>query len=224
MKGLLKKDHILLRDYFFLFVMLDIAISVMIGGTLLLTQPEKAVMDVSRLAIISYVLLTMVQSLVNQTFNDDEKSGFLANAFTQPVARGDYVKAKYILALQLTGVFAGIHTIGIFIGLVLRKEPLPADAMMLLAEIFIIALAGATIISFSSISLFMKFGGGKKGIGIRLIVVAPMIITYLIWAMNLSRDNIELHISLPAIVTLLSFGVSLLLVPMSFKWAERREF
>ena len=150
--------------------------------------------------------------------------GFLANAFTQPVARGDYVKAKYILALQLTGVFAGIHTIGIFIGLVLRKEPLPSDAMMLLAEIFIIALAGATIISFSSISLFMKFGGGKKGIGIRLIVVAPMIITYLIWAMNLSRDNIELHISLPAIVTLLSFGVSLLLVPMSFKWAERREF
>jgi len=162
MKGLLKKDHILLKDYFFLFVMLDIAISVMIGGTLLLTQPEKAVMDVSRLAIISYVLLTMVQSLVNQTFNDDEKSGFLANAFTQPVARGDYVKAKYILALQLTGVFAGIHTIGIFIGLVLRKEPLPSDAMMLLAEIFIIALAGATIISFNSISLFMKFGAGKK--------------------------------------------------------------
>ena len=223
MKGLLKKDHILLRDYFFIFLLLDITISVMNGGMILLSRRDTCVRDVGRLAVTSYILVTFVQSLINQTFNDDEKSGFLANVFTQPVTRSEYVKEKYILALQLTGIFAGIHTAGIIIGLILRTEPLTSDAMLLLAEIYILSLAGALSLSFNSISMFMKFGAGKKGIGVRVIVLLPMVMTYLIWALNVTRDNAEFHIALPAIVTLLSFALSIFLVPMSFKWAERRE-
>ena len=223
MKGLLKKDHILLRDLFFIFLLLDIAFSVMNGGMILLSQRDTCVRDVSRLAVTSYTLVTFVQSLINQTFNDDEKSGFLANVFTQPVTRGEYVKEKYILALQLTGIFAGIVTAGIIIGIIFRKEPFPSEALVLLAEIYILSLAGALSLSFNSISLFMKFGAGKKGGGVRVIVLSPMIITYFIWAMNMNRDKSELNILAPAIVTLLYFAVSLFLVPMSFKWAERRE-
>ena len=100
MKGLLKKDHILLKDCFFIFLLLDIAFSVMNGGMILKSHRDTCVRDVSRLAVTSYILVTFVQSLINQTLNDDEKSGFLANAFTQPVTRGEYVKEKYILALQ----------------------------------------------------------------------------------------------------------------------------
>lgn len=223
MKGLLKKDYILLKNYLVMLLLFDVFMSLTIGLTILKSQPDKCVSDVRGVVIMTYVIVVIVQALINQSINDDEKSGFLANAFTQPVTRGEYVKAKYILALQITGIFAGIVTAGIIIGIIFRKEPFPSEALVLLVKILVLTLAGALSISFNSISLFMKFGAGKKGGGVGVIVLSPMMITYYIWALNVTRDKSELNILVPAIVTLLSFAVSLFLVPMSFKWAERRE-
>lgn len=223
MKGLLLKDRILIKDYLVFYMIFAAVFSATQAIALGFISEDFLVRGRYPISMSAFMMLISVSSLITHTLELDEKSGFISSAFTQPITRKEYVLEKYSLAFLLTALFALIELAGIVIGLIFRKDALPAEAVSFIAETFFIGCIGAITISFNNISIFMKYGSVKKGVIPKLIACVPQMFVCWMWMIGLDHDNENADIMPVLIVTLISLAVCLLLMPMGFKWAERRE-
>ena len=223
MKGFLTKDRILLNDYFFVYVLLSFVFNAMIVVCIAIAGDDILKRDIMIMTFGLFSNTLFVTSLVNQSLQSDEKCGFITTAFAQPALRKEYLLSKYVLAIILTGVFSALEITAVIIGIILSGKMIAADLLLIILEMIVIGILGALSISFNCISVFIRFGASKKGMIPKFIVSFPQIFVIWLWMMNITRYNYNFNYVPVCIVTILSFAVSIIFLPVGLKWAEKKE-
>lgn len=179
MKGLIKKDILLTKSLLKSYLIIILVFTVMSITT---TNPMTIILPIFGIMVCL------------STLSYDNYYKWDAFALTLPINRKDSVKAKYILALLFTIIFALIAVmINLSISII---QNIPIEAITLLTPLFG-SILGAVITTSFSLPLMYKFGSEKGRIIMFLIFL--VISVAIIVSTNLFKGIIDQFIIYDAI-------------------------
>lgn len=227
MKGLLIKDLILSKKIFIseIIICAVLLILMVVYG---ITSYGEVKSDYSDLNGILTVLFGVCgPALLGQTLYADESCGFMAQSFSSPKMRKDYIKEKYVFSLMSIIIFLVPSLIAVALCAGFAGADGYADGIIWLLKLVGIVLAVQLFSCTFMICYYVKIGAASMVISLIVLLfiatfdlafVSGFVAGYSEAAENQSLFSIY-------IIGIIVFFVSLeiFLFFMSFRWAERKE-